>query len=109
VRQNLTELHAVAFVDEHIAHAPDEIESELHLTTALDGRAPEHFAYDVAAVDDVVVHGYRSDGAVTHDERDDERKGQNLQPADVPSDACAKRARRGLRGQGGRDLDALRG
>jgi NADPH-dependent 2,4-dienoyl-CoA reductase/sulfur reductase-like enzyme/rhodanese-related sulfurtransferase len=73
----------VAFVDEDVTHAPDEIEPELDLATTLDGGTPEYLADDVALVDNCSVDRDRCDDAMTHDEREHDDHRQELEPPEV--------------------------
>jgi hypothetical protein len=74
VRHDLTELDSVAFIDEHVADPPDQVETELYLTPTLDGRSPKHLSNDVAAGDDMSMDRYRSDDTLSHEERHEEHE-----------------------------------
>ena len=94
VSDDLTELHTVAFVDEDVADASDQIEPQLHLAATLDGRAPEHLSHDVAAIARVTARTHRRDEAVTRHQHDQEDQRKELQPAEMTTEAGAERARR---------------
>jgi len=66
VRHDLTELDSITFIDEHIAHPPDEVEAKLDLTATFDGRATKHFPSNITLVDDVLLHHNRGDQALAN-------------------------------------------